>query len=106
MSDENIPTLPERKLTSKEILENRFCMIHEIDDYIQETIQLCDSPEDLIALGSVLQVMSKNILTSVLQKREWAESITQYTLDVIEEPDVPRKKWGRIEVDDYKGKFF
>lgn len=105
MSDENIPTLPERKLTSKEILENRFCMVHEIDDYIQETIQLCDSQEDLIALGSVLQVMSKNILTSVLNKREWAESITQYTLDVVDEPDPP-KNWAKVDVEKYKGKFF
>ena len=53
-------------------------MIEEIDDFICESIQYCDDPQDLIAIGSFLQVISKNILTSALgDKQKWAASITQ-----------------------------
>jgi len=106
MDDENKPDLSYFRLTPKEVLEKRFGMLHDVDDYISEMIQYCDDKQDLIALGSVLLVMSKNILTSVVDKESWADSVNQYTIDVMDEPDVTPKRWSYKSVDDYKGKYF
>jgi hypothetical protein len=106
MSDEHIPKISKNKLTPNEVLEKRFGMLHDVDDYITEMIQYCDDKQDLIALGSVLLVMSKNILTSVVNKKEWADSLKQYTVDVMEEPEVTPKRWSYKSVDEYKGKYF
>jgi hypothetical protein len=106
MSDENTPDLSHLRLSKTEVLQKRFHMLHDIDDYVTEMIQYCDDEQDLIALGSVLIVMSKNILTSVVGKKAWAESIKQYTVDVIDEPEVKSKRWSQVPVDEYKGKFY
>jgi hypothetical protein len=82
-------------------------MINEIDDYICETIQYCDDPEDLIAIGSLLQVMSKNILTTAMaDKRKWAESVTQYALDTLEDDVNDRIRTGDTPVETFKGIYY
>ncbi len=62
-------------------------LMEDVDSYIKETILYCDDEEELIALGSVLQIISKNILTSVMDKREWKDAIGAFINDVEKEKD-------------------
>lgn len=63
-------------------------LMEDVDDYIRETIQYCDDEEELIALGSVLQIISKNILTTVMDKGEWRHAISTFLKDVEQECDI------------------
>ena len=62
-------------------------LMEDVDSFIQETIQYCDDEEELIALGSVLQIISKNILTSVMDKTEWKDAIGAFIENVEKEKD-------------------
>lgn len=73
---------PSRRLTGKERQEKRVSLMEDVDEYIQEIILYCDDQEDLIALGSLLQVLSKNILTTVMDKGDWKHVINKFTQDV------------------------
>jgi hypothetical protein len=107
MSEENIPSRQHRRLTVSEKTEKIHVMIEEIDDFICESIQYCDDPQDLIAIGSFLQVISKNILTSALgDKQKWAASITQYALDTLEHDVNDRIPRGEIPVEAFKGIYY
>jgi hypothetical protein len=82
-------------------------MIEEIDEFVCETIQYCDDPKDLIAIGSLLQVISKNILVAAMEdKRKWAESVTQYTLDVLEDDVNDLRRKGHVPAEKYKGIYY
>lgn len=76
------PYDPHRRLTTRERKEKRVSLMEDVDDYIQEIIMYCDDEEDLIALGSLLQVLSKNVLTSVMDKGDWRHVIDKFTKDV------------------------
>jgi hypothetical protein len=79
----------------------------EIDEFVCETIQYCDDPKDLIAIGSLLQVISKNILVAAMEdKRKWAESVTQYTLDVLEDDVNDLRRKGHVPAEKYKGIYY
>ncbi len=78
---------PQRRLTFSERQQKRMSLMEDVDSYIKETIQYCDDEEELIALGSVLQIISKNILTSVMDKREWKDAIGAFIDDVEKEKD-------------------
>lgn len=78
---------PRRRLTFQERQQKRMSLMEEVDDYIKETIQYCDDEEELIALGSVLQIISKNILTSVMDRRDWKSAINMFVDDVEKEKD-------------------
>jgi len=41
----------------------------------------------MIALGSVLQILSKDILTTVMPKDDWKNAITTFATDVEKETD-------------------
>ena len=76
------PYDPQRRLTTKERKEKRVSLMEDVDEYIQEIVMYCDDEEDLIALGSLLQVLSKNVLTSVMDKGDWRHVIDKFTRDV------------------------
>lgn len=78
---------PNKRLTFSERQQKRMSLMQDVDDYIKETIQYCDDEEELIALGSVLQIISKNILTTVMDRSEWRQAISAYISDVEEEKD-------------------
>ena len=63
-------------------------LMQDVDEYIRETIQYCDDEEELIALGSVLQIISKNILTTVMDRTEWKQAISAFLKDVEQERDI------------------
>ena len=63
-------------------------LMEDVDEYIRETIQYCDDEEELIALGSVLQIISKNILTTVMDRTEWKQAISAFLSDVEQERDM------------------
>ena len=79
---------PNRRLTFSERQQKRMSLMEDVDDYIRETIQYCDDEEELIALGSVLQIISKNILTTVMDKGEWRQAISTFLKDVEQERDI------------------
>lgn len=78
---------PSKRLTFSERQQKRMSLMQDVDDYIKETIQYCDDEEELIALGSVLQIISKNILTTVMDRTEWRQAISAYISDVEKEKD-------------------
>jgi hypothetical protein len=79
---------PSLRLTQQERANKRIHLLEEVDNYIKETILYCDDEQELIALGSVLQILSKNILTSVMNKTEWKDVIIKYIKDVEKESDL------------------
>jgi len=81
------PYDPQRRLTSRERQEKRVSLMEDVDDYIKEIVMYCDDEEDLIALGSLLQVLSKNILTTVMDKGDWRHIIGKFLRDVEKQQD-------------------
>lgn len=79
---------PQRRLTSKERKEKRVSLMEDVDEYLQEIVMYCDDEEDLIALGSLLQIISKNILTTVMDKGDWRHVINKFAKDVEQQQDV------------------
>jgi hypothetical protein len=55
----------------------------------------------------MLQVISKNILTSALgDKQKWAASITQYALDTLDHDVNDRGRRGEIPAEAFKGIYY
>lgn len=79
---------PTRRLTSGERKQKRVSLMEDVDEYVQEIVMYCDDEEDLIALGSLLQVISKNILTTVMDKGDWRHVINKFAKDVENQQDV------------------
>ena len=79
---------PTRRLTGRERQEKRVSLMEDVDDYIKEIVMYCDDEEDLIALGSLLQVLSKTILTTVMDKGDWRHIIGKFLRDVEKQQDV------------------
>ena len=79
---------PQRRLNFSERQQKRMSLMQDVDAYIQETILYCDDEEELIALGSVLQIISKNILTTVMDKGDWRQAISAFIKDVEQERDI------------------
>jgi hypothetical protein len=75
-------------------------MVEEVDDFIKETILYCDSEEDLIALGSMLQIQSKNILTTCMNKRDWKAVIQKFAADVERDDNT------KTASENYRGHFY
>lgn len=102
---------PEEPLSDKEKLSRRYYMMQEIDSYISEYIQYCDDEQDMIALGSVLQILSKNILSTIIDSDQWAKSVYTYVDDVLDDEIQGFGKRNRgwdssVPVEYYKGKFW
>ena len=81
------PYDPQRRLTQRERQEKRVSLMEDVDDYIKEIVMYCDDEEDLIALGSLLQVLSKNVLTSVMDRGDWRHIINKFAKDVEHQQD-------------------
>ena len=79
---------PKLRLTFQERQRKRMSLMEDVSDYIKETILYCDDEEELIALGSVLQILSKDILTTVMPRNDWKHAITTFATDVEQEKDV------------------
>lgn len=82
------PYDPHRRLNGRERQEKRVSLMEDVDDYIKEIVMYCDDEEDLIALGSLLQVLSKNILTTVMDRGDWRHIINKFAKDVEQQQDV------------------
>lgn len=78
---------PSLKLSLQERQMKRISLLNDVNDYIKETILFCDDEPELIALGSVLQILSKDILTAVMPSRDWKDAITSFVNDVEKEKD-------------------
>lgn len=78
---------PKMRLNFQERQRKRMDLMEDVSDYIKESILYCDDEEELIALGSVLQILSKDILTTVMPKNDWRQAITTYASDVEKEKD-------------------
>lgn len=78
---------PRKRLTMREREDKRKSLMQEVDAYIKETILYCDDEVELIALGAMLQIMSKNILTASIDKTTWRSVISKFAKDVEEEKD-------------------
>ena len=78
---------PKLRLTFQERQRKRMSLMEDVSDYIKETILYCDDEEEMIALGSVLQILSKDILTTVMPRNDWKHAITTFATDVEQEKD-------------------
>lgn len=71
-----------KRLTQKERAARRVVRVEDVNDFLVEMIQYCDDEEDIIAIGALLQVVSKNMLTSVMNSKDWKYIISRYLSDV------------------------
>jgi hypothetical protein len=78
---------PRRRLTFAERQQKRMTLMQDVDAYVKEAILYCDDEEEIIALGSVLQILSKDILTSCMDKKDWKSAIGTFIDDVEKEKD-------------------
>jgi hypothetical protein len=78
---------PAMRLNFQERKQKRMALMSDVSDYIKETILYCDDEEEMIALGSVLQILSKDILTTVMARNDWKNAITDFASDVEKETD-------------------
>jgi hypothetical protein len=78
---------PTMRLNFQERQQKRMALMSDVSDYIKETILYCDDEEEMIALGSVLQILSKDILTTVMARNDWKNAITDFASDVEKETD-------------------
>ena len=78
---------PTMRLNFQERQQKRMALMEDVSDYIKETILYCDDEEEMIALGSVLQILSKDILTAVMPRDDWKNAITTFATDVEKETD-------------------
>lgn len=101
---------PEKRLTPAEKAASRLDLMREVDEFVNECIMYCDDRQDMIALGCVLQIISKNILTGATDKKIWSNSVKDYIQEIMDEPDygdlMRRRQSDTVPVENYKGLFY
>lgn len=58
-------------------------------DFLDEVILTCEDEDELIGLGALLQIRSKTILTTVMDRNDWQRIIKDYIDDSMKEPKKP-----------------
>lgn len=69
---------PSLKLTEEEERQKRKEIMSDVDLFVSEMVQWCDSTEDLLSLGSILLVTSKNVMTAAMDLDAWKIATMKY----------------------------
>lgn len=85
-------------LSKSEKQELRSELMNEVDQFVAEMILWCDDKEDLLALGSILLVSAKNVMTTAMDLDDWKKATTEYIRRVGTDNDlslqaIKRNKW-------------
>lgn len=85
-------------LSESEKQELRSELMNEVDQFVAEMILWCDDKEDLLALGSILLVSAKNVMTTAMDLDDWKKATTEYIRRVGTDNDlslqaIKRNKW-------------
>lgn len=85
-------------LSESEKQELRSELMNEVDQFVAEMILWCDDKEDLLALGSILLVSAKNVMTTAMDLDDWKKATTEYIRRVGTDNDlslqaIKRSRW-------------
>lgn len=85
-------------LSESEKQELRSELMNEVDQFVAEMILWCDDKEDLLALGSILLVSAKNVMTTAMDLDDWKKATTEYIRRVGTDNDlslqaIKRNRW-------------
>lgn len=69
---------PPYRRTQQEASDDRQLLMEGVDEFVSEMVMWCDDKEDLLALGSILLVSAKNVMTTAMDLDNWKKSVTEY----------------------------
>lgn len=79
---------PPYRRSEADALVDRQVIMESVDEFVTEMIMWCDNEEDLLALGSILLVSAKNVMTTAMDLDKWKKSVTEYVRRVGTENDL------------------
>ncbi len=69
---------PPYRRSQKEAADDRQLLMEGVDEFVNEMVMWCDDKEDLLALGSILLVSAKNVMTTAMDLDNWKKTVTEY----------------------------
>jgi hypothetical protein len=69
---------PPYRRSQKEAADDRQLLMEGVDEFVSEMVMWCDDKEDLLALGSILLVSAKNVMTTAMDLDNWKKTVTEY----------------------------
>ena len=69
---------PTYRRTQQEAADDRQLLMEGVDEFVNEMVMWCDDKEDLLALGSILLVSAKNVMTTAMDLDNWKKTVTEY----------------------------
>lgn len=69
---------PPYRRSQQEASDDRQLLMEGVDEFVSEMVMWCDDKEDLLALGSILLVSAKNVMTTAMDVDDWKRSVTEY----------------------------
>lgn len=64
--------------SKQEASDDRQLLMEGVDEFVNEMVMWCDDKEDLLALGSILLVSAKNVMTTAMDLDNWKKTVTEY----------------------------
>ena len=69
---------PPYRRSPQEAADDRQLLMEGVDEFVSEMVMWCDDKEDLLALGSILLVSAKNVMTTAMDLNNWKKTVTEY----------------------------
>ena len=69
---------PPYRRSQQEAADDRQLLMEGVDEFVSEMVMWCDDKEDLLALGSILLVSAKNVMTTAMDLNNWKKTVTEY----------------------------
>lgn len=69
---------PPYRRSEQEAADDRQLLMEGVDEFVNEMVMWCDDKEDLLALGSILLVSAKNVMTTAMDLNNWKKTVTEY----------------------------
>lgn len=79
---------PPYRRSQREAADDRQLLMEGVDEFVSEMVMWCDDKEDLLALGSILLVSAKNVMTTAMDLDNWKKTVTEYIKRVGTENDL------------------
>lgn len=82
---------PPYRRSEEDSLVDKQVIMESVDEFVAEMVMWCDDKEDLLALGSILLVSAKNVMTTAMDLDNWKKTVTEYIRRVGTENDLSLK---------------
>lgn len=79
---------PPLSRSKQEAEDDRQLLMEGVDEFVNEMVMWCDDEEDLLALGSILFVSAKNVMTTAMNLDAWKRAAIEYIKSVGTENDL------------------